>query len=107
MSCGSEAGFPPSLLTCKQRSTITGSISSRVNAEWFPLTGIAWRLIVKKLTVELRKFDPDFQSWMIAVSYEVEERPARPGAALSRPWHSWKGLINPFSWRISLFLQHL
>ncbi len=43
---------------------------------------------VQELTAKLKKRDPDFQSWMIAVGYEVEKRPALPRAALSWPWRS-------------------
>jgi small conductance mechanosensitive channel len=30
---------------------------------------------VQELTAEFRRLDPDYQPWMIAVSYEVERRP--------------------------------
>lgn len=41
---------------------------------------------VQELTAELKKNDPDYQSWMIAVTYEVEAKPAVPRAAISWPW---------------------
>lgn len=33
---------------------------------------------VQELTAALRKMDPDYQTWMIAVTYEVEKRQRRP-----------------------------
>lgn len=33
---------------------------------------------VQELTAELRRGDPEYQPWMIAVSYEVEKKPAAP-----------------------------
>lgn len=38
---------------------------------------------VQELTAELRRTDPDYQPWMIAVTYEVEKRPE------VRPQHLW------------------
>ncbi|NNL57668.1 MAG: mechanosensitive ion channel [Pseudomonadales bacterium] len=39
---------------------------------------------VQELTAELKKSDPDYQTWMIAISYEVEERKASVRKTL--PW---------------------
>lgn len=39
---------------------------------------------VQELTAELKRKDPDYQPWMIAVTYEVEKRPAFTGQRI--PW---------------------
>lgn len=41
---------------------------------------------VQELTAALKQQDSSFQSWMIAVTYEVEKKTARPNSNLSWPW---------------------
>jgi hypothetical protein len=48
---------------------------------------------LQELTAQLRQTDPDYQSWMIAISYEVEEKTTQPKK--SWPWRSQGSGVQP------------